>query len=49
MPEQTEPRKADAVLATLRGPVSESCPASALRNHPGAVLFLDQESAKHLL
>jgi glucosamine-6-phosphate deaminase len=39
------PRKADAVLNTLRGPISESCPASALRKHPGAVLFLDRESA----
>ena len=30
------PRKANAVLATLRGPISEACPASALRRHPGA-------------
>jgi glucosamine-6-phosphate deaminase len=42
-------RKADAVLATLQGPVGESCPASALRNHPGARLYLDRESARHLL
>ena len=27
-------RKANAVLGTLRGPIQESCPASALRNHP---------------
>lgn len=42
-------RKADAVQATLKGPISESCPASALRRHSGAVLYLDRESAKHVL
>ena len=30
------PRKANAVLNTLRGPINESCPATALRRHPGA-------------
>ncbi len=39
------PRKAEAVRAALRGPIAESCPASALRRHPGAVLFLDRASA----
>lgn len=43
------PRKADAVLATLRGPISESCPATALRRHPGATLYLDRDSARHVL
>ena len=43
------PRKAEAVLATVRGPIAESCPASALRRHPGAVLHLDRESARLLL
>lgn len=43
------PRKADAVLATLRGPISESCPASALRRHAGATLYLDRDSARHVL
>lgn len=43
------PRKAEAVLATLRGPIDESCPASILRRHPGAVLFLDAESARLVL
>ncbi len=38
--------KADAVLATLRGPISEACPASALRRHSGARLFLDRDSAR---
>jgi glucosamine-6-phosphate deaminase len=39
------PRKAAAVKATLRGPVTPSCPASILRIHPAATLFLDNESA----
>lgn len=39
------PRKAQAVLDCLEGPIDESCPASALRNHPGALLFLDCDSA----
>lgn len=43
------PRKADAVLATLRGPVGESCPATALRGHSGATLYLDPESARLVL
>lgn len=40
------PRKAEAVLNTLKGPYSESCPASALRRHPGARLYLDRDSAR---
>jgi glucosamine-6-phosphate deaminase len=43
------PRKADAVLETLKGPIAESCPASALRNHPGARLYLDRDSARLVL
>lgn len=39
------PRKAEAVRAMLRGPVGEACPATALREHPGARLYLDRESA----
>ena len=42
-------RKAQAVLATLRGPISESCPASILRRHEGARLYLDRESARLVL
>ncbi len=42
------PRKAEAVLATVRGPIGESCPSTALRNHPGAVLHLDRDSARLL-
>jgi glucosamine-6-phosphate deaminase len=39
------PRKAEAVRSALRGPIAESCPASALRRHAGAVLFLDRDAA----
>ena len=37
--------KADAVQRTLYGPVGPACPASVLREHPQAVLYLDRESA----
>lgn len=37
--------KQEAVKATLEGPVSTKCPASVLRRHPRATLFLDSESA----
>ncbi len=43
------PRKAAAVRTALRGPISEDCPASALRRHAGAVLFLDREAAAGLV
>ena len=43
------PRKANAVLNTLRGPINESCPATALRRHPGARLYLDREAARLVL
>jgi glucosamine-6-phosphate deaminase len=43
------PRKADAVKLALRGPIDESCPASALRRHAGAVLFLDRDSAMGIM
>ncbi len=39
------PRKAAAVRDTLRAPVSTACPASILRRHAAAMLFLDQDSA----
>lgn len=38
-------RKAEAVKRTLTGPVDAACPASVLRLHPRAVLFLDRDSA----
>ena len=40
--------KAPAVKAALEGPVSEKCPASALRRHPAATLFLDPAAASRL-
>jgi glucosamine-6-phosphate deaminase len=39
------PRKADAVRNTLKGPISTACPASILRRHSNAALYLDRESA----
>ena len=42
------PHKAAAVKAALEGPVAESCPASALRRHPAATLFLDPGAASLL-
>ncbi len=42
------PRKAEAVYAALRGPLSTACPASIMRTHKDIELFLDQDSA-HLL
>ncbi len=39
------PRKAAAVKRTLQGEISTECPASILRTHPAAVLYLDEDSA----
>lgn len=41
-------RKAVAVQAALEGPITEACPASALRRHPNATMFLDQAAASRL-
>jgi glucosamine-6-phosphate deaminase len=38
-------RKKAAVAAALHGPVVTTCPASILRTHPNACLFLDRDSA----
>ena len=38
-------RKQAAVERALNGPVTTACPASILRTHPNAWLFLDEESA----
>lgn len=38
-------RKAQAVRQMLEGPVSTGCPASILRRHPAATLYLDREAA----
>jgi glucosamine-6-phosphate deaminase len=40
--------KAGAVAAAMEGDVSESVPASMLRSHPNASLFLDEDAASDL-
>ena len=42
------PRKAKAVRDALLGPISEKCPASVLRRHTGARIYLDRDSAANL-
>ena len=42
------PTKANAVYETLKGSVDEHCPASVLRTHENAKLYLDAQSAKLL-
>ncbi len=42
-------RKADAVYQTVHGPISTNCPASILRTHPDAILFLDPPAASKLV
>jgi len=39
------PRKAAAVRGTIEGPVATACPASILRLHPDATLYIDTASA----
>lgn len=41
--------KKDAVRDTVSGNISTSCPASILRKHKSAVLYLDKDSAEYLL
>lgn len=40
--------KAKAVYSMVKGPVTPHCPASILRYHPDATIFIDRESAKLL-
>jgi glucosamine-6-phosphate deaminase len=40
--------KSAAVRAALEGPIAEACPASALRRHAAAILFLDPAAASRL-
>jgi glucosamine-6-phosphate deaminase len=40
------PTKALAVKRALKGPISTDCPASILKKHREATLFLDQDSSK---
>ena len=43
------PTKAEAVRAMLLGEYGEVCPATALRKHPSAKMFLDKDSAGKVL
>ena len=43
------PTKADAVRKTLEAPLSPTCPATILRKHRNATLFLDNGSSKWIL
>lgn len=40
--------KAQAIQDTMLGPINESCPASILRTHDNAFLYVDKESASKL-
>jgi glucosamine-6-phosphate deaminase len=40
--------KAPAVAAALEGPLTASCPASAIQLHPRATVVLDPEAATEL-
>ncbi len=42
------PTKIDAVTATIKGEISTTCPASVLRLHNDATLFLDEVAAMHV-
>jgi len=42
-------RKANAVYGALEGPVTTECPASILRKHANAALYLDKNSAVKVL
>ena len=41
-------RKAQAIKGMVEGPVTNTCPASILQNHPHCVTFLDEASASLL-
>lgn len=40
--------KAEAIAATVEGPLTASCPASALQMHPNAVIVIDEGAANQL-
>ena len=42
------PTKAQAIRDTLTGPIRTHCPATALRQHPGSILYVDRDSASLL-
>ena len=39
------PAKREAIRSTVEGPIATACPASILRRHPAAHLFIDRDSA----
>ena len=43
-----ERRKAEAVCRALTGPITPACPASIVRRHPNATVYLDPESSSLL-
>ena len=43
------PAKQQAIKSTIEGPVATTCPASILRRHPDAHLFIDSDSAQLLV
>ena len=43
-----ERRKAEAVRNALEGPIATACPASIVRTHPNATIYLDAESSSLL-
>lgn len=43
------PTKANAVYHTVNAPVSAQCPATVLREHKDAVLYIDRDSAARLV
>ena len=42
------PAKRNAIKGAVEGPIATSCPASILRTHPDAHLFIDKDSAELL-
>jgi glucosamine-6-phosphate deaminase len=42
------PRKAKIIRRTLEDPISTTCPATILRTHPDATVYLDREAAAEL-
>ncbi|MCF0056912.1 glucosamine-6-phosphate deaminase [Dyadobacter sp. CY356] len=41
-------KKAEAIQHTIEDEISEAFPSTILRNHPGAILFIDKDSAGRL-
>ena len=41
--------KANAVKATVEGPITDMCPASILRTHDGAKLYCDKDSGAYVI